>query len=249
LTGVADASTVIVAGGHDHPVAASAIRRMDPDARVDSMGTANLIYCEAADTAPRLDPYLAFSLPVRGGTGVACLGVFEFAAALAPLGDLGAFLSAPRLAGEPSPMPPPATPAGIGECGDRRAALEACSMFARRMLDAASDAGAPPGTIHATGGWTRSRALIELRASVFGEAVTVVDEVELTAVAAALIGAEAAGASLPLQAAARRRVIEPLQAWARHYAAIYGEYRACLDGMVASSKAEASPNRPGTPRP
>ena len=47
-------------------MAAAAIRRLDPDALVDSMGTANLAYGETTDVGePRLDPYLAFSVPAH----------------------------------------------------------------------------------------------------------------------------------------------------------------------------------------
>jgi FGGY family of carbohydrate kinases, C-terminal domain len=49
-----------------------------------------------------------------------------------------------------------------------------------------------------TGGWARSDAFIELRASVFGQPVIVVDEPELTAIGAALIAAQGAtGVALP----------------------------------------------------
>jgi xylulokinase len=39
----ASTATVVTAGGHDHPIAAATIRRLDPDALVDSMGTADLV--------------------------------------------------------------------------------------------------------------------------------------------------------------------------------------------------------------
>ena len=34
---------------------------------------------------PRLNPYLAFSVPAMGNAGLSCLGVFELAAAIEPL--------------------------------------------------------------------------------------------------------------------------------------------------------------------
>ncbi len=37
--GAASAATLIVAGGHDHPIASSAIQRLDAQARIDSIGT------------------------------------------------------------------------------------------------------------------------------------------------------------------------------------------------------------------
>lgn len=47
-SGAASASTAVVAGGHDHLIAAAAIRRLHPDAFVDSLGTANLAYGETS---------------------------------------------------------------------------------------------------------------------------------------------------------------------------------------------------------
>ena len=60
-SGAASTATIVTAGGHDHPIAAATIRRLDPDALVDSMGTANLVYGETTEvTEPKLNPYLAF---------------------------------------------------------------------------------------------------------------------------------------------------------------------------------------------
>ena len=67
-------------------MAAATIRRLHPDALVDSMGTANLVYGETTNVAePTLNPYLAFSVPAMGNAGLSCLGVFELAAAIQPL--------------------------------------------------------------------------------------------------------------------------------------------------------------------
>ena len=85
-SGAASTATVVVAGGHDHPMAAATTRRLHPDALVDSMGTANLIYGETTKVGePKLDPYVAFSVPAMGNPGLSCLGVFELAAAIQPL--------------------------------------------------------------------------------------------------------------------------------------------------------------------
>jgi sugar (pentulose or hexulose) kinase len=73
-SGAASMATVVVAGGHDHPMAAATIRRLHPDALVDSMGTANLIYGETTKVGePKLDPYVAFSAPAMGNPGLSCL--------------------------------------------------------------------------------------------------------------------------------------------------------------------------------
>ena len=65
--GVVDDATVVVAGGHDHPVAAFAIRQQHPDAIFDSMGTAELIYGEIAPapdgSQPVRHPFFAFFPP------------------------------------------------------------------------------------------------------------------------------------------------------------------------------------------
>ena len=84
--GVATESTLIVAEGHDHPVAASAIRRIEPDARVDSIGTAKVGYGETPRTEiAAFHPDLSFVPPVRAVNGLGCLGVFEFSNAVKPL--------------------------------------------------------------------------------------------------------------------------------------------------------------------
>jgi hypothetical protein len=50
------------------------------------MGTVNLVYVETTEMAgPRLNPYLAFSVPAMGNAGLSYLGVFELAAAIQPL--------------------------------------------------------------------------------------------------------------------------------------------------------------------
>jgi len=60
-------------------MAAATIRRLHSDALVDSMGTANLVYGETTNVAePRLNPYLAFSVPAMGNAGLSCLGVFNW---------------------------------------------------------------------------------------------------------------------------------------------------------------------------
>ena len=101
-SGAASPETLVVAGGHDHPVAASAIRRMAPAARVNSMGTANLVYGEAPrPSTPYFDPFMAFSVPVSGAAAVACLGVMELSATLASTqvdqDRLREMLAAPRI--------------------------------------------------------------------------------------------------------------------------------------------------------
>jgi xylulokinase len=246
-SGAASTSTVVVAGGHDHPMAAAAIRRLHPDALVDSMGTANLVYGETKDVAePRLDPYVAFSVPSMGEAGLSCLGVFELAAAIQPLrgsADLvERLLALERIPGLPRhrPMPIPGAYKLLARSvnqpteTDVRTALEAATFYTRRMLDEILAAGAKPAPIFTAGGWARSRAFVELRASIFGQPVTVVDQPELTAIGAALIAAQGAtGAALRFAEGVNLQVIEPIDAWVEVYAQLYQDYRARLDAATA----------------
>jgi len=94
--------------------------------------------------------------------------------------------------------------------------------------------GAKPAPIFATGGWARSYAFVELRASVFGQPLIVVDEPELTAIGAALIAAQGAtGVAVPFGQRLNLRKIEPVPAWIEPYAGLYQDYRARLDATKA----------------
>ena len=154
--------------------------------------------------------------------------MYELAAAIAPLRrdpDLvTAALSLDRLSGVPPAANVAAWTLSAGDptIADVRTGLEDVSLRARRMLDAILEAGAPAGPIFATGGWSRSRGFMELRASVYGQPITVVDEPELTAVGAALVSAEGAGnAGVRFGDGLRRTVVEPVTDWVGLYEALY----------------------------
>ena len=133
----------------------------------------------------------------------------ELAAAIQPLRGttdlVRRLLALERIPGVPGdrPIPIPSSDELLVRSGeepteaDVRAALEAATFYARRMFDEILSVGAKPAPIFAAGGWARSQAFIELRASIFGQPVTVVDEPELTAIGAALIAAQGAGVALP----------------------------------------------------
>jgi xylulokinase len=244
-SGAASTATIVTAGGHDHPIAAATIRRLHPNALVDSMGTANLVYGETIEvTEPRLDPYLAFSVPPMGNAGLSCLGVFELAATIQPLRKpvnlVQRLLALERITGDPPdrPIPIPGSKELFVRSGkptemDVRAALEAATFYARRMFDQILAAGAKPAPIYATGGWARSHAFIELRASIFGQPLIVVDQPELTAIGAALIAAQGAtGAAAPFGEGLNLRKIEPVAAWIESYAELYQDYRERLDATT-----------------
>lgn len=220
--GAASSRTVVAAGGHDHPVAASVFRRLDATGLVDSLGTANLLYGEMpAGAQPELHPDLAFSIPPAGGPRLACLGVLELSAAVSVAQQQGSafwsFLAHPHLPGEP-----PLTVHELGEVGvsprGLRRALERVTLRARHLLASMHEVGVPQGPIYASGGWSRSRGFAELRASIFGQPLHVVDDLELTAIGAALYGAEAAGAAaaMPFRPS-DVRIIDPVARWTSAY--------------------------------
>lgn len=222
--GAVTAKTLLVAGGHDHPIAASAIRRLDPSARIDSLGTASVLYAETTHFEHgTTDPMIAYSVPVRGGKGVACIGVFEFSDALDAAGSrrtVRDYLSTTPLAGQPeAPRPISATDPARRSI---RQVLEAASMTSRAMFDGFAAAGVAPGPIYATGGWSRSQGLLQLRASVLGQRLLTAEEAELALVGAALIAADAMGA--PVSFHPKIRSVEPVAEWRRLYDQAYPRF-------------------------
>ena len=214
-SGVGSKSTLLVAGGHDHPVAASAIQRIAPDARVDSLGTANVVYGETGrHCTAKFDPFLCFVPPVRSAHGLGCLGVYEFAEAVNPLeNELRQVLAMSRIPGEPGHD----SRSGPSDCVARiRRLLETACFTARRMFEAMDRVGVPAGPVYATGGWSRSKSLLSLRASVYGAPITVLSEQEPTVVGAALLAAEAAGAPVAFHSTVK--TVDPVEAWASAYA-------------------------------
>ncbi|NHF73227.1 FGGY family carbohydrate kinase [Paracoccus xiamenensis] len=232
--GAATADTLLVSGGHDHAIAASAILRSDPSACVDSLGTASVLYAEIPTIPPPpLDPLIALAAPVRGGAGLACIGVLEFSEALNAAGspnEVRNFLAASPLPGQPG-QPHPII-AGHPDARSIRAVVEAAAMTTRAMLGKVPSAG----PIYATGGWSRSSGLLQLRASVLGRTILTADEPELALVGAALLAAEATGSPLAYQP--DLRAIEPLPAWQRAYDAAYPVFldrlHAAHDNAVAT---------------
>jgi xylulokinase len=234
IEGAADENTAVVVGGHDHPIAAFAIRNLVREARVDSMGTANLVYGEAAGpNPPYLDQYLAFSVPPRSEVGVSCLGVFELSASLKrTVADgrvLMAMLAEKRLPS--SPLPARAEPQS--EVAATRSRLEYASFYARRMFEAMDHVGAPDGPVFSTGGWANSRAFLELRASVFAKPILVIDEPELTAVGCACVGASfSTGISPDLRETRALQQIDPVESWSKIYEDAYPEMTRIIDRHV-----------------
>lgn len=224
--GAASPGTVVAAGGHDHPVAASVFRRMDPACIVDSIGTANLLYGEMAPKAGTArHPGIALSIPPTGQARLACLGVLELSGALAAGQQLGSafwsYLAHPTLPGEPPRTVAELEEAGVSPRALRRS-LERVTLEARRLLAAMHDMGVPRASIYASGGWSRSRGFTELRASILGQPLHVVDDMELTAIGAALFGAEAAGAAAAKPVGPPDiKTIDPVARWMPAYDRIF----------------------------
>lgn len=217
---VVDGQTEIVAGGHDHPMAAFAIRQCHPDAIIDSMGTAELLYGEIPRVEPEIvgwqpppHPYFAFSRPILG-QGIACLGVTELSAVLEPLmarqDEVGEQFRA-VMAGAPVPGDP-------GDGTALRQILEEVTGSTRDRLAALADLGVPPGPLFVGGGWSRSASFLRLRASLFAEPIYTVDEVELSAYGAALLAACALDAAPLIRLDAG--LVEPDPDWERAYAQV-----------------------------
>lgn len=233
-SGAVSSNTLVIAGGHDHPVAAAMIQRFDPKARVDSIGTANVVYGETATFAlDRFDQYLAFMVPVQAKSGVACLGVFEFSAAVQGLKnrgvDIRAFLDLPKLPGVPRFF---ATPQDLPVRPEARAVLEMAGVTARRMFSHMRQAGVESTQIYATGGWSRSRSLLELRASIFGVPLKVLSEQEPAVIGAALLAAEGLGANVDFTTGVTTQTIDPDPRWAEFYQEMYRAFFGASDDQA-----------------
>jgi xylulokinase len=199
-SGAATANTLLVAGGHDHPVAASAIRRILMDARIDSMGTADATYGETSTLKPDHDMEgLYVTLPISGAKAAAVIGMTEFSVTLGKHFPEVPALYKSLLATQSVDAIPP----------DVSAVLRSMAEHTHRFWSAMTRAGVPQAPIYATGGWARCPALMQQRANVFGEAITIVDEPELVALGAALFAAQASGAKPAFSAAEKSHVVEP----------------------------------------
>jgi xylulokinase len=199
-SGAANANTLLVSGGHDHLIAASAVRRILKNARIDSMGTANATYGETATLTTDHDMQgLYVTMPISGAKGAAVIGMTEFSVTLGQhveyVGALYKSLCQTRQITDFAPH--------------IRTALEGLALHTKSHWSAMTAAGVPPAPIYAMGGWSRCPALMQQRANVFGEAITVVDEPEMVALGAALFAAQAAGQSLTFSAANHSHVVEP----------------------------------------
>jgi sugar (pentulose or hexulose) kinase len=214
------AGAVLTVAGHDHQAAAIGVGAGGPGDELDSCGTAEaLVRTIRPGLAPMAIVELANAGITTGWHAVAdhwCLlgatqGGLALQRVLALLGKTTADLPELDAAALALPTPgvrvvaPPFGSLDIVGIGDGmgpahvwRAALESVTDQAAAVHDAMSTLSGPHRTLVATGGWSRSRALLALRRNRFGE-VTRPDVDEAGARGAALLAAHAAGVVIPTQ--------------------------------------------------
>lgn len=186
--GVADPQSVVVSGGHDHPAAAFVIRQSYPNAIIDSMGTAELIYTEipaeqgATVQQPLAHPLFAFSRPICGGDAIACLGVMELSAQLEPIFD------DPGKVGDEFRHVMQGAAVAEGLLQEK---LIAITQMTAQYLLALKSLGVPEGPLFTSGGWSRSESFLRLRATTLNRPIYCLEERELAAFGAALLAARA----------------------------------------------------------
>ncbi|MEM7021823.1 MAG: FGGY family carbohydrate kinase [Pseudomonadota bacterium] len=136
----------------------------------------------------------------------------------------------PDLRGRISPIPDPlARGAWFGLAADTvrgglyRAVLEGIAFESRQTLDSLGPLGVPAiHEIRAIGGNTKNSLLMQIKASVYRQAVKATELAEVSALGAALMGGLAAGAFKDLAEGQARlqpslRTIEPVEPWVGRY--------------------------------
>lgn len=259
----------VVAGGHDHVVAALALGITGPGALLDSMGSAEGLFLPLPEpaTAQALGVHgISQGRHVAGGyylmAGLYTSGVvvdwfcdrfapgkdyseLTAAARQVPAGSQGVvFLPHLRLA-NPGYRQQYSRGSFIGLSFDTsveamfRAALEGLAMEARYSLDQVLRLSAMPRPeqIVLTGGGTRNRIWLEIKAAVMNNALHIAHMEEAVALGAALLAGVGAGiyATPKVAAGAVRRQSDelmPLQADVQVYGPLYEEvYRHFCDAL------------------
>ncbi len=236
--GVIAERTMVVAGGHDHPMGAFLVCGTAPGAILDSMGTAELIYVEGdgSGAAGASDHGFHTSASMLDGR-TAWLAVLELSRMLEPLQAADhplQALFASVMAGDPIQGAPGAggqrfapgddssafAPRAPG--ADRlRAVLEGGARATRSLIAQADRlAGAPePGPVFVAGGWGRSDSLLQLRADIIGRPLRRVSEPQLSALGSAHLAARGTGAVLPITLGTHSFAPDPgmTAVYARHF--------------------------------
>lgn len=209
--GVLADDALVVVGGHDHPIAGSAIDRLDRNAVLDSMGTAEVIVGHVPNDTPAAR--IGFDeAPAIGRDGRTVLMVNELARNIAWAEQDDAVRRALRaiVAGEQAPDrylesrcfivggaggEAPGFRRGVPDDAVSRAsavlgALARCGRDGIETVLARKDGA---GRLYAAGGWARSPGWMRIKQQITGDHIEVVPEEELTATGAALLAAHGAG--------------------------------------------------------
>lgn len=208
-SGVIAPEAIVVAGGHDHPIAGWGVDRMLPGAILDSMGTAEVVVTQSAESPARRRGDVEIAPGIRS-SGTTVLRVEELArnvqwvsqdaavaariralldgsAAPAAVLESGYFVPGRRGGGIPAyAVDAPADPHARAS-----AVLGALALAGREALAAVAERAAPDAEVRLAGGWTRSPGWLDIKAAVMGRRTAPILEPEVTAVGAALLAAAA----------------------------------------------------------
>ncbi|ROQ52621.1 xylulokinase [Rathayibacter sp. PhB152] len=202
---------IVVAGGHDHPIGGWGVDQIAPGAVLDSMGTAEVVVIQSPRKGAKRHDYVDVAPGIRS-TGTTLLRVEELARNVAwasqdpavaaqihailtdelrPLAvlDSGYFVPGRRGGGRPSySLDAPRDPRARAS-----AVLGALALAGRDAVDAVRKDASEPTEVRLAGGWVHSPGWVRIKTDVNGYSTTPVYEPEVTAVAAALLGAHARG--------------------------------------------------------
>lgn len=208
--GIVAPDAVVVAGGHDHPIAGWGVQLLAPGAVLDSMGTAEVVVAQSPETPSVRSDGVEIAPGIRS-RGTTVLRVEELtrnvqwasqdrrvaeriralltgSAAPLPVLDSGYFRPGSHGGGAPAWAPDaPRDPAA------RAAAVLGALAHAGRAAVRAVRGGAPEGDVRLAGGWVRSPGWVTIKWEVNGTRTAPILEPEVTAVGAALLAATARG--------------------------------------------------------
>lgn len=223
--GAATANTLVVVAGHDDPIASNAIMRLEPRARIDLISAPPMPFSRKRRRQQPGQQRQASISPCPCVAARAFLSLVPSNSACPcarPLAMIFTSRSSSRRPAFPARREvAPTIAQALADTSEHRnrRVIEAVSVEARDFFRAMKRVGIADGPIYATGGG-RSRALMELRASLFGEVITAIHEPGLTALGAALFAMETATGRLPDAMSSRAtETIEPRRDWMDAYAA------------------------------
>ena len=209
--GVIAEDSIVVAGGHDHPVGGWGVDQLVPGAILDSMGTAEVVVTQSPLPPPSQSPRIDIAPGIRS-TGTTLLRVVELARNVAWAAQDPAVEPWIQALLDGTAHPAPVLEAGCFRPGRRggtlpsyrhdaprdpraraSAVLGALACAGRESVAAVGGDSFDPGVVRLAGGWARSPGWVEIKESVNGYRATPIAEPEVTAVGAALLAATGRG--------------------------------------------------------